>query len=468
MTVNVEITEPLDEARFISATGALGVGVHEPSLVAALESKPHFIACDAGSTDAGPFALGSGRAAFSRAAVKNDAAAVLRAGDRAGIPVLIGSVGTAGSDVHVDWMMDIVREIVAEHGWSKRVAVLKSQQDPAYLEALYDAGRIKPLNPAPAIDGGIFARSSRIVGMMGVEPLQAALQEGVDIVIAGRCSDPALFAAYPILHGLPEGLSWHAGKVAECGTLACETSGKGVIIGTIRPEEMLIAPVGEGLRCTPLSIAAHSLYENGDPYLHTECSGILDLTHSTFEQADEKTVRVTGSAFRDKPFTVKLEGAEQLGFQSVMIGGIRDPYIIRQLDDWLGKITEYIHRSVEQVLGDQVAREDYKLVFHIYGKNAVMGPLEPDPVPTHEVGIVTEVTAPTQELATQIVKMCRQPLLHAPIPEWRGAITGFACLHNPAELERGPVWRFNLNHVAEPNDWRDMFRLDVVELGGAE
>lgn len=466
MTVNIEIKDPLDEARFIAASGALGVGVHEPSLIDALRFQPHFIACDAGSTDAGPFALGSGRAAFSRAAVKSDTAMILRAGHKAGIPALIGSVGTAGSDVHVDWMMDIVREIVAEHGWTRRIAVLRSQQDASYLLSLYDAGRIDPLNPAPQIDKRVF-ENSRVVGMMGVEPLQAALAEGVDIVIAGRCSDPALYAAFPIMHGLPEGLSWHAGKVAECGTLACETSGKGVLIGTVRHDEMLIGVVGEGLRCTPLSVAAHSLYENGDPYLHTECSGILDLTNSVFEQADDTTVRVTGSAFRDKDFTVKLEGAEQVGYQSVMIGGIRDPYIIRQLDSWLAKITDYVHQAVARVLGDQITRPEYQLVFHVYGKNAVMGPLEPDNSGGHEVGIVTEVTAPTQELATQIVKMCRQPLLHHPIPEWKGAITGFACLHNPAELERGAVWRFSLNHVARPDHWRDMFRMEVIETGVA-
>lgn len=468
MTSPFNMEKQLDEVRFVAATGALGVGVHEPSLIKSLAANPHFIACDAGSTDAGPFALGSGRAAFSREAVKSDTAAVLRSGNAADIPVLIGSVGTAGSDTHVDWMVEIVREIIAEHGWTKRIAVLKSQQDPAYLKMLYRDGRIEPLNPAPPIDEDIFERSSRIVGMMGVEPLQAALAEGVDIVIAGRCSDPALFAAFPIMHGLPEGLSWHAGKVAECGTLACDTPGKGVILGTIRQDEMIIDAVGDGLRCTPLSIAAHSLYENGDPYLHTECSGILDLSNAIFEQADDTSVRVRGSGFRDKPFTVKLEGAEQVGFQSIMIGGIRDPYIIRQLDDWLGKIETYVHQAVARVLGDSVTADDYKLVFHIYGKNAVMGSLEPDHTLPHEVGIVTEVTAVTQELATQIVKMCRQPLLHAPIPEWKGAITGFACLHNPAEIERGAVWRFNLNHVAKPDDWRDMFRLNVLEIGESE
>lgn len=456
----------MDEVRFISATGALGAGVHEPSLIDALEREPHFIACDAGSTDGGPFALGSGRAAFSKEAVKSDAAAVLRAGHKANIPVLIGSVGTAGSDVQVDWMMEIVDEIVREHGWSKKVAVLKSQQDPKYLEDLYRTGNIIALDPAPPINADTFSQSSRIVGMMGVEPLQAALLEGADIVIAGRCSDPALFAALPILRGMPEGLSWHAGKVAECGTLACDTMGKGVILGIIRRDEMRIDAIGEGLKCTPLSIAAHSLYENGDPYLHTECSGILDLTDCSYEQFDETSVRVRGSAFRPKPFTVKLEGAELIGYQSIIIGGIRDPYIIRQLDDWLGKIAEYVHQGVTRVFGNRVARDQYDIRFHVYGKNAVMGSLEVDQSLSHEVGIVAEVTAPTQELATQIIKMCRQPLLHAPIPEWKGAITGFACLHNPADIERGPVWRFNLNHAAMPKDWREMFRLDVRQIGG--
>lgn len=465
MTIPYKVAQPIDEVRFLAATGMVGVGIDEASLIESLKVKPHFIASDAGTTDAGPFALGSGRAAFPREAIKSDMAIMLRAGHAAGIPVLVGSVGTAGADAHVDWVAEIVRQIVSENGWNKRIAVLKSQQDPAYLKGLYRAGRIEALDPAPTIDEEIFERSSRIVGMMGVEPLQAALADGAEIVIAGRCSDPALFAAFPIMHGLPEGLSWHAGKIAECGTLACETSGKGIILGTIRRDEMLIDVIGDGLRCTPLSVAAHSLYESSDPYLQAECSGILDLTDASFEPYGETGVRVRGSRFREKPYTVKLEGAEPVGYQSVMIGGVRDPYILRQLDSWLETIENYIHQSVARVLGDPAKRDDYRIVFHVYGRNAVMGALEKDAEVPHEVGIVTEVTAPTQELATQIVKLCRQPLLHAPIPEWKGAITGFACLHNPAEIERGPVWRFNLNHVARPDDWRDMFRLDIHQTG---
>lgn len=457
----------MDEIRFVAASGALGSGVDEKSLMAALEMGPHFIASDAGTTDAGPFALGSGRPAFAREAVKHDLAAILRASRRAGIPALIGSVGTAGGNIQVDWMMEIVREVAVAQNLALKVAVIRCEQDPGYLSELYTQGRIRPLQPAPTIDAGIFRRSDHIVAMMGVEPLQDALQAGADLVIAGRCSDPALFAALPVMLGFPPGLAWHAGKIAECGTLACETShAKGVIVGAIRHDQALIWPIGEGLRCTPQSIAAHSLYENADPYLHTECSGVLDLSESRYEAVDERTVRITGSAFHPaSEYSMKLEGAELVGYQSLIIGGVRDPYIIRQLDRWLGGIKGYIHYKIAEVLGSRLTRSEYRLVFHLYGRNAVMGALEPEPAAAHEVGIVVEVTAPTQELATAIAQLCRQPLLHAPIPEWKGAITGFACLYNPAELERGPVWRFNLNHIAAPRDWRDMVRTEIVTMG---
>jgi len=96
----------------------------------------------------------------------------------------------------------------------------------------------------------------------------------------------------------------------------------------------------------------------------------------------------------------------------------------------------------------------------------VMGPLEqyPDTI-AQEVGIVVEATAPTQALATKIAQLCRQPLLHAPIAEWKGAITGFACLHNPAEIERGEVYRFSFNHVAVPGSKTEMFRTEILTLG---
>lgn len=459
----------MNEVRFISAVGALGGGIPQDAFDEAMASLPHFIACDAGTTDAGPFSLGGGRPAFTREAVKHDLRVILAAGIQARIPVIVGSAGTAGGDSHVDWTLAIAKEVAAELKLTLRVAVIYSEQDKAYLKGLLRDDRLRPLDPAPPIDDATIDRSSRIVGMMGVEPLQEALKHGVDFILAGRCSDAALFAAFPIMRGFPEGLSWHAGKTVECGTLCCETVRKGVIFGWLRPDHFVVSPFGKDLRCTPQSIAAHSLYENTDPYLHKESSGTLDISRASYDKVDDRSVRVSGSAFaRSDVFTVKLEGAEPTGYQSVIVGGIRDPLIIRQLDSWLDGVRAKAETAITRVLGDQVKKGDYHLVFHVYGRNAVMGALEPSADLPHEVGIVLEATAPTQELASKIAALCRQPLLHHPIPEWKGSITGFACLHNPAFVERGAVYKFNLHHVALPRMKEEMFRTQFITIGGAQ
>jgi len=191
-----------------------------------MAQEPHFIAADAGTTDAGPYSLGSGLSAFPREMIKQDLALMLRAGKRAGVPVLVGSAGTAGGDAHVDWTLDIAREVAKENDLSIRTAVIHSEQDKSYLKQLLRENRIRPLDPAPPVDARTIDRSIRVVGMMGVEPLQRALEGGADFVLAGRCSDSALFAALPILRGFPEGLAWHAGKISECGTMSAETMGK--------------------------------------------------------------------------------------------------------------------------------------------------------------------------------------------------------------------------------------------------
>lgn len=458
----------MKEIKFIAPAGGLGGGIPAEALAEAMESKPDFIACDAGTTDAGPFALGSGRPSYPREAVKFDLGMILRAGRKAGIPVLIGSAGTAGGDAHVNWTLDIAREIAEESGLKARTAVIYAEQDKAYLKGLLKAGRLKPLDPAPPVDEGVIDRSQRVVGMMGTEQLQEALNGGAEFVLAGRCSDSALFAAIPIMRGFPPGLSWHAGKVLECGTCVCENMHRrGVILCTLHHDHAIIRPFGEKLRCTPQSVAAHSLYENADPYLHKECSGTLDLSHSAFTAEDDISVRITGSGFIPADtYTVKLEGAELVGYQSIIIGGVRDPLIIGQLDSWLVVVREKAESSVHKLLGDQLAGGAYRIIFHVYGRNAVMGAAEPmKGAISHEVGIVVEATAPTQDLATKVATLCRQPLLHTPISEWKGSITGFACLHNPAFLERGAVYRFDINHVACPASPMEMFKMKWIDLG---
>ena len=50
-----------DEVRILAPTGVCGSGFSQDSFELALGQRPHFIGCDAGSTDPGPEYLGTGR-----------------------------------------------------------------------------------------------------------------------------------------------------------------------------------------------------------------------------------------------------------------------------------------------------------------------------------------------------------------------------------------------------------------------
>jgi len=455
----------MDEIRILSPTGVCGSGFLESSFEAALAQQPHFIGCDAGSTDPGPEYLGSGRTAFPKDAIRRDLRLMLLGARRLGIPLLIGSAGTGGNDLQLGLMHKLVCEIAAAERLELHLALIHAEQDKAYLKRRLREGRVKPLAPAPHFDEKVIDRSAHIVGMMGAEPFQRALEAGADVIIAGRASDTAIFAALPILRGFPEGIAWHAAKILECGAAAVvNRRTPDCMFAWVRKDHFAVEAPDPTLTCTPQSIASHSLYENADPFRLVECSGTLDLTESRYEALTERAVKVSGSRFIPaERYTVKLEGAERAGYQSILIGSIRDPYIIRQIDDWIARLKERIASRVRMVYGTKLGDGDYLVHIRVYGKDGTMGPLEPvKEIRAHELCLVFEATAPTQEMASTIAGIIRHQALHLPIPEWSGLITAVACPYNP--IDRGAVYRFNVNHVVEPDDPFEMFPMDLYEV----
>ncbi len=456
------------EVRVVSASGVCGSGFKESSFAAGLARNPHFIGCDAGSTDPGPAPLGTGKPSFPARSIKRDLRIMLKGARANGIPLLIGSAGTAGGKPHLELVRDIVLEIAREEGLSFKLALIHAEQNKDYLKRRLAEGRIRPLSPAPDFDEGVIDRAERIVGMMGEDPFLRALDEGADVVIAGRSSDCAIFAGIPIRMGVDPGMAWHAAKLLECGAaVAVERTNPDSVFVTFGRRHFDIEPLDPTMRATPQSVAAHALYENSNPYRLVESSGVLDLTHATYEALDHRRVRVQGSVFEPaQTYTVKLEGAELVGYQSVVIGGIRDPYIIRQIDSWVARLETKVHERVADVMKGDKAAEGYIFNVRLYGKNGTMGPLEPETeIRSHELCMVMEATASTQEIATTIVSMARHQALHLPIPEWGGLITAVACIYSPAYLERGAVYRFCVNHVVEPADPFEMFPIEYINVG---
>jgi hypothetical protein len=450
----------------LAATGVLGAGFKVESLNRGIALEPTFIACDAGSTDSGPAYLGSGKPKLSREACARDLRLLLKARDTLRVPLIIGSCGTSGRDVGVEWMAQLAREIAGEERLHFKTALIKSDQSKAYLKQRLAEHRIRPLFPAPPISEQVI-ESSHIVGMMGTEPIQAALAAGADVVLAGRASDSALYAAIPLTLGADPGLSWHAAKTLECGAACAVVPAADCMFASIRDDHFDIEPLDPNARCTPQTIAAHTLYENANPFLLTEPSGVIDTERAEYQALSDRLVRVTGSRFREATqYTVKLEGSQLVGYQTVVIGGIRDPYIIRALDTLLPKARAFFDARIADLFPGQLTSKDYDISYRIYGRDAVMGPLEPkrNSAPAYEVGVLITITAPTQELANKIATFVSHVSAHLPVPEYHGIISSIAYPFSPPEMPRGAVYRFSVNHVVAPDDPYEMFRTEFVEV----
>ncbi|MDJ0627424.1 MAG: acyclic terpene utilization AtuA family protein [Rhodobacter sp.] len=449
--------------RVLIPSGALGLGYDRTALERGIASAPDIIAIDGGSTDSGPSYLGRGVSKYSRASTKIEWAGLIEARRTAGVPLVIGTAGTCGADDAVDWLVEITEEILAETGQAAKIAVLKSGQTAARVADAFSTGRITPLHPAPEIDADVIASCSNIVALAGAEQIAAALETGADIVIAGRTTDTAIIAALPLMRGAHAGAAWHGAKIGECGALCATNPQSGVILVDFDADGFTVTPLADGAHATPHTVSAHMLYENSDPFILYEPGGHLDVTQAEYRALDDTRVRVTGSEWVPSDrYTVKLEGARRAGYQSVLLTLLRDRHYVEHADAWCADILAKCRAKAEARLG--LAAEDFDLELRIIGRSATLGALENRANGAVELGVLGIVTAQTRQAVDEIAKMLNPYLLHHPLTAAEEQPT-FAFPFSPAEVERGEVYEFCLNHVMELTDPMEAFRLEVRQFG---
>jgi hypothetical protein len=447
--------------RILIPSGVLCLGFDRAALARGVAAKPDLIAIDGGSTDSGPFSLGAGQSKYARSVTKSEWRELMLARAEAGVPLVIGTAGTCGADACVDWMFDITQEIASELGQSLRVARLYSGQPTARITDALAAGRIRPLTPAPEISAEALAQMTNIVALAGAEQIQAALNTGADIVIAGRTTDTAIIAAMPLMRGDHAGAAWHGAKVAECGALCSTNPTSGVILVDFDAEGFTVEPLATGATCTPHSVSAHMLYENSDPFILYEPGGHLDVTETKYTALDATRTRATGSKWVPGQYTVKLEGARAAGFQTTLIAILRDAHYVANAQAWADKLHGFLTALIAKRMGLDAA--SYALDFRLIGVNAALGAMENrsgDPV---EVGVLLIITAETQALASEIGKLANPHMLHYPLTE-NEELPTFAFPYSPAQSDRGALYEFALNHVLELDDPMSAFRLLVSEI----
>ena len=454
----------MKEFKICSAEGILGYGFPEDSLWRAMELHPDMIGCDAGSVDPGPYYLGSGTAFVARSGAKRDMALLLRAALGAKIPLVIGSAGGAGGDQNVDWMIDIIDEIAKEEAMHFKLGIIYCEQEKAFLKTKLHEGKIRSLGVMPEMTEEIIDESVHTVRLMGPYGIQKLIREGCDVVVAGRTSDTALFAAIPLMNGCDPGLVWHAAKILECGAASCEPfRSNDTIVVTITDDCFYVEPTNPNLRHTKVSVAAHGLYENSSPFCYYEPSGMLDLTKTKFEQVTDRRVKVYGSQMIPaKEYTEKLESTVMRGYRTISIMGTHDPILIQCMDEYEQTVREEVTHKTEVAYNGKVKESDYIFNMHVYGRNAIMGDMEPQKeITAHELGVMIEVIAETPEISASILAFARTSTLHNGFTGRKCTSGNMAVAFSPSDIPVGPVYEFNMDHVLTLEDPFEAIRFET-------
>ncbi len=449
------------QLRLLCPNGHLGFApLKIDSFRRGVQIGPDVILADSGSDDIGPGPLGHDTSVSPEDWQRHDLEHMLLASRKLGVPMIIGSAGDTGTNSRVDLYVRMIQDIARQHGLPKfKLGYFYSEVSKDYLrEKLRSGDTIKGLDGRGELSLEELEVTDRIVAVAGVHPYIRLLEMGADVIIGGRSSDCVIFAAPAIRAGFPEALAYYLGKVLECASFCAEPYGaKESVIGEITMNDVKVTALHPEQRCTVASVAGHAMYERSNPYYEHVAGGILDMSACHYEQLDEKTTRVTGPTFvPTAEFRVKLEGAGKIGERYVGIAGIRDPYTIANIDS----VIAWAREQVRERFGDS----GYELHYQIYGKNGVMGALEPVTTPAHELCIVVQGVAPTKEMAEEVCMSGTRQLFYARLPEVKGTAGGVAFPLDEV-LPASPAYRWTLNHTVRVDDPLELFPIHLTEAG---
>lgn len=452
----------MQSLKIICPNGHLGFAPLRPeSFALGVQALPDYIAADSGSDDVGPVPLGSDTSTSPEAWQRQDLEHMLLAARRLGVPMVIGSSGDTGSNSRVDRYVAIIRDLARQHRLAPfRLGYFYSEVDKSRVRASIRAGLpVRGLDGYADLTEAELDATERIVAMAGVHPFVELLRQGADVIIGGRSSDAAVFAGPAIHHGFAADNAYYLGKVLECASFCAEPyGGKETVLGEISHEDVRVTAMHPDQRCTIASVSGHAMYERSNPYEEFFAGGKLDMTHCRYEQLDARTTRVTGSRFLpDARVRVKLEGSGKVGERYVGFCGIRDPYTVANVD----RVIAWARDKVRERFGDS----GYSLHYNVYGRDGVMGDLEPlRDKPGHELCVMVQGVAPTREMAEELTMIGLRQMFYARLPDVKGT-AGSVAFPLDEVLHASAAYRWTLNHTMEVEDPMELFPTHLVTVG---
>lgn len=433
--------------KIVALNGLLGYGYSEEALNVAFSEKVDYLGVDAGSTDPGPYYLGSGKSFTDRGAVKRDLMLALPKALEHKTPFIIGTAGGAGSSEHVAWLKEILLEIAKEKSLNFKLGTVLSDVSIDYVIEKFNDGKMIAMSEEFTAE---IKGSKRIVSQIGVAPIIKLLEQKVDVILCGRACDTAIYAAPCVYEGYDEGLAFHMAKIMECGAMCSEpVAAADVMQAYIYDDYFELRPANPIRKCTVDRVAAHTLYEQSNPYLIFEPDGVCDLTNSKFEQVDERTVRVSGSVFHEaEEKTLKLEGVKIAGYRTICPATIYDPKTIENIDIIINTVTEFVKENTK----DSLPKDSYKIFFKTSGGKE------------SSMGIMIDVVAKTQVFADTVCALARSRMLHCDYEGRKSSAGNLAFLFSPSDIHVGEVYEFSVFHLVKVDSLLETAKIIVEEI----
>ncbi|MBA7541174.1 hypothetical protein ES705_33481 [subsurface metagenome] len=249
---------------------------------------------------------------------------------------------------------------------------------------------------------------------IGSESIIEALEKGADVVIAGRCSDTAVYMG-PIMHEFgwtfekdyekiaAAQIASHVIECAECATRGFNEWEKVKNVANIgfpilefsENGDAIIEKVpGSGGVVNEWSIKEQLMYEVHDPKNYIMPDGIADFTTIKLEDLGNDRVKLSNMSGKPRPEKLKV----QIGYQ----------------DGWIGEGQIYFtwpdaYKKAKQA--EEIIRERFKTVkleaeeihFDYVGVNMLHGTVSPEPSSDlNEVGLRVVARTKTREEASKI------------------------------------------------------------------
>jgi hypothetical protein len=224
------------------------------------------------------------------------------------------------------------REAAGEAGLPLRVVAVQGDDLMPQVES------IRASAPRDMFTGAPFPPTPLTMNAyLGARPVAAALADGADIVVTGRCVDSAVVLG-PLLHEFGWSDSDHdllsagtlIGHIVECGpqctgglftdwadvagwddmgypVAECDADGTAVIT----------KPAGTGGLVTTGTVGEQILYEITDPGAYVMPDVICDWRQVTLEQAGPDRVRVSGAVGRQPSTTYKVTVTQADGYRAL-------------------------------------------------------------------------------------------------------------------------------------------------------